>query len=111
MNTQDNAASALKKMTQTVILDEPIPSGEGFITQVEVSRPNVAAMLGISAMSVLQFDFDTMVKLIPRITNPQITALHIKKDLVSLPDMIAIHAEAAAFLLPKGDRPSDTPTE
>jgi hypothetical protein len=111
MNTQDQAeieaASAPKILTAVVTLDEPIAQGDSWITEVVVRKPDSGALMGISFMRLLnEADYDTIAKIIPRVTQPQISALHLKNNLLSLPDMTAIHGEICAFFMSKAQRAS-----
>jgi hypothetical protein len=116
MNTATKTAIEAASQPRTaasviVTLDEPIEMGDTLITQVTVTKPSAGALMGISLSKLLnEADFDTMFKIIPRCTSPQISALHIKNDLVSLPDMTAIYGEICAFFLTKAQRAEISPS-
>jgi hypothetical protein len=109
MNTAEQAhieqASAPATESVTVTLDQPIPQGSGFINEVVVRKPGSGALMGLSLMKLLNdADYDTMMKIIPRVTTPQISALHFKNDTLSLADMTAIHGEICGFFLTRAQR-------
>ncbi len=116
MNTADQTAiadaSAPVPRSTVVTLDEPIKMGDQLITHVTVNKPVGGALMGLSLTKLLNdADYDTICKVIPRCTSPQISALHIKNDLVSLADMTTIHGEICAFFLKKSVRDQLPPNE
>jgi hypothetical protein len=116
MNTAEQAqieqASAPAIESVTVKLDQPIAQGDNFITQVVVRKPGSGALMGVSLMRLLNdADYDTMMKIIPRVTTPQISTLHFKNETLSLADMTAIHGEICGFFLTRAQRASLPQTE
>jgi tail assembly chaperone E/41/14-like protein len=61
------------KISEPVVLEEPIVRGEEKITELKFRRPHGGELRGISMGKLGQMDFDEVRKLIPRISMPTIT--------------------------------------
>ncbi len=75
-------------MSKTTKLTEAVKRGDGEITHVAVRRPAAGSLRGLKLIDVMAMDVNTMVKLLPRITDPallpdEIEALH-PADLMAL---------------------------
>ena len=57
------------KQIKTAVLVEPIENGEGkTITEIQLRKPFAGEMRGLSFSNIMQLDVDSMVTLIPRIS-------------------------------------------
>lgn len=90
---------AMKK----VKLDTPIKRGEDGqeISEVELRKPNAGELRGLSMADLARLEVNTMLKLLPRITIPNLTAAEVS----ALPteDFFALTTEVGSFLLTKAD--------
>ena len=83
----------------TITLDNPIMRGETEIASVEVRKPNAGQLRGLTLVDVANIKFDTMIKLLPRITSPALTEPEVTA--MDLGDFTALASEVAGFLLSK----------
>jgi hypothetical protein len=83
----------------TVTLEEPLQRGESKIEQVTLRRPKGGALRGLNLQAILQMDVMSLRTLLPRITEPTLTANDV--DNLDPADLTALGAEVASFLLPK----------
>lgn len=88
---------------QTVTLSTPLERGKTKITEVLIRKPKGGDLRGLSLMQVASSDYDTMVKLLPRISEP---VIH-KHDLddMEVSDLMDISMGVAGFFI-KGEKPS-----
>jgi hypothetical protein len=97
--TQDqaiNTAAAANPNVKTVTLETPLTRGDNLISSIEIRKPNVGTLRGLSLQSVLQWDVNSMSKLLPRITSPAISEPEIMKMDVS--DFTALNIAVTGFL-------------
>lgn len=73
-STDQTAPAAGKTRLTTVTLEEPLPRGEGPVSTVTVRRPGAGELRGLTIRDIQTGDVNTMLALIPRITDPVITA-------------------------------------
>lgn len=83
----------------TVTLDEPIKREGGDITSVEVRRPNSGELRGLSLSDLLNTDVDSLIKLLPRITQPTLIEAELKK--LNPADLVQLGGAVVNFLAPK----------
>ena len=77
MNTQDqevNQQLIQNKNQETVPLEQPIQFGGTTITEVVIRKPNVKALSGVSLQAIYQHDVNALIKVLPRVTTPELTA-------------------------------------
>jgi hypothetical protein len=87
--------------TQTLNLQNPIVRGDKNIAEITLHNPNVAAMRGISLNALLNMNVDAIVEVLPRISDPQLTAREVEK--LSCPDLLQAGIKIASFFLPSGE--------
>jgi hypothetical protein len=88
----------------TVTLDQPITREGQTITAFTLRKPAAGSMRGLSLVSVLNMEVDTLSTLIPRISEPMI---HKPEVLAMDPaDVLAAGIVVAGFLAQKADRDS-----
>lgn len=85
--------------TQEITLDKPIERGTSQITKLTLHKPNSGALRGVSIRSVLDMDVDTIITVIPRISEPKLTDDEAKK--IDLPDLMQAGVALAGFFMPK----------
>lgn len=88
--------------TITIPLDAPITRGETSIATVAVRKPGPGELRGLTLKDVGEVKFDTMIKLLPRVTSPPLTEHECAN--MDLGDFTALATEVAGFLLTKAQR-------
>jgi hypothetical protein len=88
--------------TITHQLDQPITRGDDKITSVTVRKPGPGELRGLTLKDVGEVKFDTMIKLLPRVTSPILTEQECAS--MDLGDFTALATEVAGFLLTKAQR-------
>lgn len=83
----------------TVTLDTPIRRGTSTIDTITLRKPNSGELRGVSLSDLLQIDVDSLVKVIPRISNPTLTAVEVTS--MDPADLFALGAKVSGFLLQK----------
>lgn len=58
---------------ETVDLAEPIKRGELTISQLQLRKPKAGELRGLALSDVIGLDISTLLKLLPRITEPALT--------------------------------------
>lgn len=93
------AATAAAATMATVTLDHPLKRGEKEIAEVHVRKPNSGELRGLSVSALLNLDYASLEKLLPRITNPRLNP----PDVAALDpaDLVQLGGEVMDFLLPK----------
>lgn len=85
--------------TVTVELDTPIARGEQTIASVELRKPDSGSLRGVSLLSLLKMDVDALIAVVPRVSNPIITAPDVAR--MDPADLLQIGSAISVFLLPK----------
>lgn len=89
--------------TRTVILSQPIErAGADPITTIVVCRPSTGALRGLSLMSLMQMEVNTLALLLPRITQPAL----LPADMAALDpaDLLAMGGEVLGFFMGADER-------
>jgi hypothetical protein len=87
------------KTTDPIELDTPIERGESKITHVTLRKPNAGELRGLSIQSIAEQDVNTMIKLLPRISEPKLAEQEVAA--MDPADLTQLGIEVGAFLLPK----------
>lgn len=90
-------------MSQPITLETPINRAGGDISQLTLLKPGAGQLRGCSLASLLQWDVDTLIKVLPRITQPGITEAEAAR--LDPADLTTLAAEISSFLLPKPAQP------
>lgn len=85
--------------TTAITLDSTIQRGSQTISSVELRRPNVQTLRGVSLTDVLNMDVNALITIIPRITTPTLTQRDVQD--MDPSDLVKLGQEVAAFLVPK----------
>ncbi|WP_416261789.1 phage tail assembly protein [Gibbsiella quercinecans] len=76
-----------------VTLDVPVTRGETQITEIKVNKPNAGALRGVRLQALMETDVDSLIKVLPRITQPTLTAAEVANldpaDLYQLSNAVA----------------------
>lgn len=78
-------------------LEAPIKRGETEIASIEIRKPFAGELRGVSLRALLDFETDAIVKVLPRITEPPLTAHEVAK--LDPADLAQAGAAIADFLL------------
>lgn len=95
-------------MTEATPLNAPIPLSKpisrkgGDVTAVTLREPMSGETRGAKLADIVQMDVQTMITLLPRITEPALT----EAEVASLPlaDLMSLAAPVAAFCVPSAGR-------
>ncbi|WP_375592126.1 phage tail assembly protein [Chitiniphilus eburneus] len=90
--------------TKTVTLDTPISRGDQSITQVTLRKPSSGSLRGIQLASLLQMDVDSLIRVLPRISDPTLTEHDVRA--LDPADLLQLATEIGAFLLPRSALPA-----
>jgi hypothetical protein len=102
MNTQDqeiNQQIIQNPNQETVQLEQPIQFGSNTITEITIRKPNVKALSGVSLQAIYQHDVNALIKVLPRVTTPPLTAQQVL-DLDPV-DFAQLGGHLVTFLYPK----------
>lgn len=91
-----NTEATANPNVKTVELETPLVRGEVTINTIEIRKPNVGTLRGLSLQSVLQWDVTTMTKLLPRITSPALSEAEI--NTMDIPDFTELNLAVTGFL-------------
>ncbi|MRJ36262.1 phage tail assembly protein [Pseudomonas haemolytica] len=83
----------------TVILDTPIRRGTTYIESITLRKPNSGELRGVSLVELLQMDVGSLIKVLPRISSPSITAVEVAG--MDPADLLALSSKISGFLLQK----------
>lgn len=83
----------------TIKLDKPIARGEQCINEITLRKPDSGALRGASLMALAQCDVDSLIKVLPRITEPTLTENDVLK--MDPADLTACGIAVTGFLLQK----------
>ncbi|MEX5559123.1 phage tail assembly protein [Pseudomonas rhodesiae] len=83
----------------TVTLDTPIRRGTTNIESITLRKPNSGELRGVSLVELLQMDVGSLIKVLPRISSPSITAIEVAG--MDPADLLALSSKVSGFLLQK----------
>ncbi|SUP66723.1 phage tail assembly protein [Yersinia enterocolitica] len=81
-----------------ITLDVPIVRGGNTITEVTVNKPTAGALRGAKLQALLDTDVDALIRVLPRITTPNLTVPEISN--LDPADIYALSQALAIFFLP-----------
>lgn len=81
-----------------ITLDVPIIRGNTTITEVTVNKPTAGALRGAKLQALLDTDVDALIRVLPRITTPNLTVPEISN--LDPADIYALSQALALFFLP-----------
>ncbi|SFQ06204.1 phage tail assembly protein [Pseudomonas sp. NFPP28] len=83
----------------TVLLDTPIRRGTSSIDSITLRKPNSGELRGVSLAELLNMDVNSLVKVVPRISTPTLTAVEVTS--MDPADLFALGTKVSGFLLQK----------
>ncbi|WP_127881856.1 phage tail assembly protein [Pseudomonas lactis] len=83
----------------TVTLDTPIRRGTTSIDRITLRKPNSGELRGVSLVELLQMDVSSLIKVLPRISSPSLTAVEVAG--MDPADLLALSSKISGFLLQK----------
>ena len=99
MKTHDTAETLPTADDNCVTLDQPIKRGTSEITSITLRKPSSGELRGVLLIDLLNMDVSSLIKVIPRISSPGITAPEAAS--MDPADLLAIGSKIAGFLLQK----------
>lgn len=103
MNTQDHLEALPSQDDNTVHLDTPIIRGKTVIDSITLRKPQSGELRGVHLVDLLNLDVVTLFKILPRISQPSITAPEAAN--LDPADLLACGTKVASFLLQKAAKP------
>ncbi|KAF2410503.1 Phage tail assembly chaperone protein, E, or 41 or 14 [Pseudomonas antarctica] len=83
----------------TVILDTPIRRGTTTIDSITLRKPNAGELRGISLADLVNMDVASIIKVLPRISSPTLTAVELSD--MDPADLFMLGNKVSGFLLQK----------
>ncbi|WHS62255.1 phage tail assembly protein [Pseudomonas sp. G2-4] len=99
MKTDDTLEALPPVDDNTVILDTPIIRGKSVIDSITLRKPQSGELRGVQLVELLNMDVATLIKILPRISNPGITAP--EAACMDPADLLACGSKISGFLLQK----------
>lgn len=98
MTTVDTAA-VQGPDDNTITLDTPVKRGKTEISEITLRKPSSGELRGIQLAELIQLDVASLIKVIPRLSNPGLTAPEVAN--LDPADLLAIGGKVVGFLLQK----------
>lgn len=93
------ANDAVKNADNSIVtLENPIKRGEQVIESITLIKPNTGMLRGVSLADVANSDVNALIKVLPRMTYPNLTEQEVAG--LELPDMVALAGKVLGFLAP-----------
>ncbi|WP_019411213.1 phage tail assembly protein [Pseudomonas psychrophila] len=99
MNTTETAGTLPAVDDNCVTLDQPIKRGTTEIASLSLRKPSSGELRGVLLIDLLNMDVSSLIKVIPRLSSPSITAPEAAG--MDPADLLAIGSKIAGFLLQK----------
>lgn len=99
VNQELNQEVIVNPNQETIQLEQPIQFGSTTITEITIRKPTVKALSGVSLQAIYQHDVNALVKILPRVTTPTLTAQNVL-DLDPV-DFAQLGGHLVTFLYPK----------
>lgn len=81
----------------TITLNPPIKRGETEIAQITLRKPTPGELRGLSLGKVMQSDIDSLITLLPRITQPGLVEAEVAA--MDLQNFVTVGGEVVGFFL------------
>lgn len=107
MTDQPAPAADAGPRSAVVALETPIVRGEQTIAEITLRKPGAGELRGLTLVAVCNLDVEALIKLIPRISSPTLTAQEVAA--MDPADLLSIGAEIGDFLSTKAMRASRGP--
>lgn len=99
MKSEDTLESLPPVDDNTVTLDAPIIRGKTVIDSITLRKPQSGELRGVQLVELLNMDVATLIKILPRISSPGITAPEAAS--MDPADLLACGSKISGFLLQK----------
>ncbi|MHC8326012.1 phage tail assembly protein [Pseudomonas sp. LB1P83] len=99
MHTDETTQTQSPVEDNTVSLDAPIKRGKTTIDVITLRKPSSGELRGVHLVELLNMDVATLMKILPRITTPGITAPEVAG--MDPADLLACGSKISGFLLQK----------
>lgn len=99
MKTEETLKTLPPEDDNSVILDTPIIRGKTLIDSITLRKPQAGELRGVHLVELLNMDVATLIKILPRISNPSITAPEAAG--MDPADLLACGSKISGFLLQK----------
>jgi hypothetical protein len=99
MQTTETHETTPSADDSSVTLDTPITRGKTTIDTLTLRKPQSGELRGVQLIELLNMDVATLIKILPRITSPSITAPEAAG--MDPADLLACGSKISAFLLQK----------
>lgn len=83
----------------TVELECPIVRGKEEIASIILSKPDAQKLLGVNLVDLMQMDVQSLIKVLPRITEPKLIEMEIRR--MDPADLVQCGVTVSSFLLKK----------
>lgn len=84
-----------------IVLSVPVKRGDGFVTSVRITQAvrQPGSLRGLKLYDVMQTDVDSLIKMIPRVTEPAL----MEHEILTMDnvDFVALSSGIVSFLVPK----------
>lgn len=94
-----NKQASGETKSETITLEQPITRGETQVETITVRRPATGELRGVSLADLLQMGVDALTTVLPRITDPALTAAEVRQ--LDPADLVQCGTTVSNFLLPK----------
>lgn len=99
MKTEETLTALPREDDNSVTLDTPIIRGKTLIDSITLRKPQAGELRGVHLVELLNMDVATLIKILPRISNPSITAPEAAG--MDPADLLACGSKISGFLLQK----------
>jgi hypothetical protein len=99
MKTEETLTALPPEDDNSVTLDTPIIRGKILIDSITLRKPQAGELRGVHLVELLNMDVATLIKILPRISNPSITAPEAAG--MDPADLLACGSKISGFLLQK----------
>ncbi|SFB45378.1 Phage tail assembly chaperone protein, E, or 41 or 14 [Pseudomonas sp. NFIX10] len=99
MKTEETLTALPPEDDNSVTLDTPIIRGKTLIDSITLRKPQAGELRGVHLVELLNMDVATLIKILPRISNPSITAPEAAG--MDPADLLVCGSKISGFLLQK----------
>jgi hypothetical protein len=99
MKPEETTETAAPVEDNIVNLDTPIVRGKSYFTRLTLRKPNAGELRGIHLAELLNLDVSSLIKVLPRISSPALTA--VEAAAMDPADLFAVGTKVVGFLLQK----------
>ena len=102
MKTEETLTALPELDENSVALDTPLKRGKTLVDVITLRKPMSGELRGVHLADLLNMDVATLIKILPRISRPSITAP--EAAAMDPADLLAIGSKISGFLLQKSMR-------